>query len=90
MYREKRKNAASRTPEARAAWWQANKEKYKLRNSARSKVRNRVRYKKWAPPELFTCTDCSAKAEHYHHEDYSQWWNVEPLCQPCHGKRHRL
>ena len=89
-YREGRKKEASRQPEARHAQYERTKEGLKERNSARSKVRNRVRSKKWASPALFTCTDCSAKAEHYHHENYSQWWNVEPLCQVCHGKRHRL
>jgi hypothetical protein len=38
---------------------------------------------------VFKCSDCNAQAGHFHHEDYSLWWSVEPLCHKCHGVRHR-
>ena len=64
-------------------------ENFRRRKNARNRVGLRVHLGKWPKPEIFLCTDCgSVKAEQYHHEDYSQWWNVEPLCRTCHVSRH--
>ena len=56
---------------------------------ARKMIKNRVHRKKMPHASFFLCTDCDDRAVHYHHEDYSLWWSVEPLCHACHGKRHR-
>ena len=61
-----------------------------IESKARSKIKNRVNRKKMPHASFFLCTDCNNHAVHYHHEDYSLWWSVEPLCHVCHGKRHRL
>ena len=53
-----------------------------------SRVQSRVRHHRWPVASTFLCSDCDAKALEYHHEDYSLWWSVEPLCKVCHGKRH--
>jgi hypothetical protein len=58
-------------------------------SKARGMIKNRVNRKKMPPASFFLCTDCNNKAQHYHHEDYSLWWSIEPLCFVCHGKRHR-
>jgi hypothetical protein len=58
-------------------------------SKARGMIGNRIDRKKMPHPSFFLCTDCDASAAHYHHEDYSIWWSVEPLCYSCHGKRHR-
>ena len=57
---------------------------------AQRMVGNRIQHNKWPKACFFKCTDCTNQAAHYHHEDYSLWWSVEPLCVLCHGKRHRL
>ena len=51
-------------------------------------VSKRTRNKEWPKATLFKCAKCENQAEHYHHEDYSRWWDVEPLCRSCHVKRH--
>jgi hypothetical protein len=61
-----------------------------VQGKARKKISNRIYRKKMPHPSFFLCTDCDARAAHYHHEDYSLWWSVEPLCHACHGKRHRI
>lgn len=60
-----------------------------IQSNARRMITNRVIRKKMPPASFFLCTDCDKRAEHYHHEDYSIWWSVEPLCHSCHGKKHR-
>lgn len=59
------------------------------KQNARSNVKYRVQRGYWPKPSFFQCTDCASKAQEYHHEDYSQWWSVLPLCKPCHKVRHR-
>ena len=61
-----------------------------IEGKARNKIRNRIYRKKMPHASFFLCTDCTNHAVHYHHEDYSLWWFIEPLCHACHGKRHRL
>ena len=61
-----------------------------LKEAARSKVNDRIKKGRWPKAVFFLCTDCPKNAEHYHHEDYSLWWSVEPLCRTCHGGRHRI
>ena len=64
-------------------------DQYAIEEAARTKVNYRIRCGLWPKPKVFICTDCgSAKAQEYHHEDYNQWWNVEPLCRSCHLDRH--
>ena len=75
--------------EEKAACEDRHRARFPERSSARGKVNYRVAKGKWPKPSVFICTDCSAPAEHYHHEDYSIWWSVEPLCRACHVKRHR-
>ena len=61
------------------------------RLNARARIRNRTNRGAWPVPCVFVCSDCGmAKAQEYHHEDYSLWWSVEPLCRRCHGKRHQI
>ena len=62
----------------------------RLKENARRKVRYQVESGRWPDATFWQCTDCNAKAAHYHHEDYSQPLNVEPLCTQCHGIRHRI
>ena len=60
-----------------------------LESKARKMIKNRLNRKKMPYASFFLCTDCNDRAQHYHHEDYSLWWSIEPLCHACHGKRHR-
>ena len=64
-------------------------ERHPEKVKARRRVSYRVSSHKWARAAFFKCSDCDAQAQCYHHEDYSLWWSVEPLCNKCHGKRHR-
>ena len=61
---------------------------HRIKINARARVRNRVRRKTWPHVSVFTCSDCVDRAQEYHHEDYSLWWSVEPLCKSCHLARH--
>lgn len=67
--------------------------RYRARNpqkaSAQRWVQHQVERKNWPPVGFFRCSDCDARAQNYHHEDYELRWSVEPLCTSCHGKRHR-
>ena len=99
-------NRRWRAKAVKAGYWrdytEQNKERVKeqkarsrRKDRAKSNARARVSYRvnnqhAWPPAVVFKCSDCNAQAEHYHHEDYSQWWNVEPLCTRCHGIRHRI
>ena len=66
------------------------RKKNKVKENARARVNYRVNYQHaWPPARFFKCSECSAQADHYHHEDYELWWSVEPLCTKCHGKRHQ-
>ena len=56
---------------------------------ARNQVSNRIVRGQWPRASVFLCSECNNRACDYHHEDYGQWWNVEPLCRICHAKRHR-
>ena len=92
-YREKCKEEGKPTGylpeqhnEYHRAYWQ--RPENKLKQSARARVNRRVSKNVWPRAAFFKCTDCNVSAAHYHHEDYSQWWNVEPLCTSCHGLRH--
>ena len=60
------------------------------KNNARRKVQYMVQSGQWPPATFWLCNDCDKKAQHYHHEDYSQPLNVEPLCTRCHGIRHSI
>ena len=62
----------------------------RLKENARRRVNYRVESGQWPRASVFQCSDCSAQAAHYHHEDYSLWWSVEPLCTKCHGIRHQI
>ena len=72
-----------------------NKEQYhadpEVARKRRARVRVNLRVNKglWPRASFFKCSDCDAQARDYHHEDYAQWWNVEPLCKLCHSKRHQ-
>ena len=71
-----------------------NKEQYHAdpevakKRRARVRVNLRVAKGKWPRASVFKCCDCNAHASEYHHEDYSKWWVVEPICRSCHVKRH--
>ena len=87
-YQRCRKAKVGRLPnknEYNKRWKLKHPEKY----CAQEMVRNRTKHKKWPKASFFKCTDCNQQAVHYHHEDYSLWWSVEPLCISCHYKRHR-
>lgn len=72
-----------------------NKERYhsdpeeQIKRKARVRVNSRIHKGAWPRASFFVCSDCNAHAREYHHEDYSQWWAVEPLCRACHVKRHQ-
>ena len=88
-YQRRRKAVAGRSVNKTATnkrWELNNPEKVR----AQRLVATRVKRKKWPKASFFKCTDCDLQAVHYHHEDYSLWWSVEPLCISCHYKRHRL
>lgn len=59
---------------------------------ARNILKAAVRYGKIEKPEV--CEDCRQsfpKAQiHGHHEDYNKPLDVNWLCAPCHGLRHRV
>lgn len=88
-YQRRRKALLGRSPTKNTA-----NNQWKLRNPekvrAQQLVSKRVSRGKWPKASFFKCTDCNLQAVHYHHEDYSLWWSVEPLCLSCHYKRHRL
>ena len=65
------------------------RERHPEKVKARNKVNYRVYARKWVRAAFFKCSDCDSQAQCYHHEDYSLWWSVEPLCHKCHGLRHR-
>ena len=58
------------------------------KEQAQRLVSNRINKKLWPKAKVFSCAKCEAQADHYHHEDYSRWWYVEPLCRSCHVQRH--
>ena len=63
-------------------------EEYSEKEQAQALVSRRRSSKTWPKASVFKCAKCEAQAEHYHHEDYSRWWDVEPLCRSCHMQRH--
>ena len=63
-------------------------EDYSVKEQAQSLVSKRQNTNTWPKATLFKCAKCESQAEHYHHEDYSRWWDVEPLCRSCHMQRH--
>ena len=84
------KAARAKRPRSEINAWQR---EYRKRNAEKRRAWERIQYRvqtkhTWPGPSLFLCSDCSLPAEHYHHEDYSLWWSVEPLCRICHMKRH--
>jgi hypothetical protein len=59
-----------------------------VKRKARRQVTNRVRDGKIPHCSVFKCADCNNNAEHYHHENYSEWWSIVALCHACHKARH--
>lgn len=44
-------------------------------------------------PKTMTCVNCGNQAAQYHHhQGYSQehWFDIVPVCVPCHSRIHRL
>ena len=80
------------TPEAVANYLppkpQRTFEELSPKEQAHRKVNKRTTSKEWPKATVFKCSKCENQAEDYHHEDYSRWWDVEPLCRSCHVKRH--
>ncbi len=68
---------------------QKHKDLHPEKFEARDRVNRKVKHGHWPKPSFFACTDCGVRAKEYHHEDYSLWWSVLPLCKKCHGIRHR-
>jgi hypothetical protein len=60
-----------------------------VKRKARRMITNRVRDGKIPHCSMFTCADCNKKAEHYHHESYTEWWFIVALCHECHYRRHQ-
>jgi hypothetical protein len=98
--RQWRANNKDKVREYQSRWASSQKGKQALRRreealvgtleaKARKMIKNRIYRNKMPHASFFLCTDCTQRAVHYHHEDYSLWWSVEPLCHACHGKRHR-
>ena len=99
--REKIRRWRAANPGYQARYYQQNKEKLdesakrsRAKHPDRARAREKVSYRvnrvgKWPKASFFKCSDCGVvQAQHYHHEDYSLWWSVEPLCHKCHGLRH--
>ena len=98
--REWRAKNLEKARESQRKWAASEKGRQVLRNreqrlvgtpegKARKMILNRLYRKKMPHASFFLCTDCNNHAAEYHHEDYSLWWFIEPLCRACHGKRHR-
>lgn len=58
------------------------------RSEAYRQVNQRLTNKEWPKASVFRCTDCEARAEHYHHPNYAYPLWVEPVCQSCHTRIH--
>ena len=64
-------------------------EQFKIKKQqAQQLVYKRIKKKLWPKAKVFCCAKCENRATEYHHEDYSRWWYVEPLCRSCHVQRH--
>lgn len=88
--REKRKRlvASPPPPERRREFSRRSRERYPDKNKARSIFWMALRRGELVRPEA--CEDCGAVGRiHGHHPDYAKPLEVEWLCPPCHGLRHR-
>jgi len=63
--------------------------KHRERHKARCMVNKRVGVGTLPTPSSFVCPLCGARAEQYHHVDYSKPLLLFPLCCGCHAKLHR-
>ncbi len=72
---------------AKRTYWENNPKK----RFAKSAVSNAIRKGQLVKPDR--CSECNAITSTGnlcgHHADYSKRLDVEWLCRPCHGKRHR-
>lgn len=60
------------------------------KRAARSAVTVAVRDNRIPPPSMLTC-ECGEPAQEFHHfagYDEPNWFNVNPMCSPCHKKEH--
>ena len=88
--REWRRNKGTPpTKEKNKQYRDAYQSKYPEKYAAQRYVANHVRARRWPKASIFLCAECDSHAQEYHHEDYTQPALVEPLCIPCHHKRHR-
>jgi len=63
-----------------------------MKRKAAYTLNNAVRLGKFPPAKTFSCEECGADAQHYHHHngyEPEHWFDVVPLCTKCHGKTWR-
>ena len=65
------------------------KEWYAKRTRARQAIGNAVRRGKISRISTQNCAECPAQAKQYHHDDYDKPLQVIPLCNRCHGLKHK-
>lgn len=62
--------------------------KYPERKRAANKLNNERKRGRLLPASTHNCAECGARAQEYHHPDYSEPLEVVPLCRRCHRKWH--
>ncbi len=63
------------------------RQKYKLEIRARRAISNAIRDGKITRPDVFHCLYCFMQAQEYHHYlgyEPEHWFDVIPVCVPCH------
>lgn len=89
----RKKMAASRAAGTATPTSNAIKSRWRKRNRVKSRAHCRanraVNTGRLKRPER--CEECGSKSSrlHKHHDDYNKPLEVEWLCPPCHGRRHR-
>jgi hypothetical protein len=84
-YRESQQKF-NRSEKARAKT-KRQRQKYPERTRARDAIQNAIREGRFPKVENFACVHCGNPAQEFHHYlgyDESHWFDVCPLCKPCH------
>ena len=72
----------------RADYIKKNRDKNRVKNQARMKVKYAIRKGDIPKATTCMCADCEKPAREYHHPDYDKPLWVVPLCKACHVRRH--
>lgn len=79
--------------------WESRKEYYRKKRKespnafrAVDAVNRAVQGGKIPSPSELPCSDCGGRAHDYHHKGYDKerWFDIVPLCRPCHGIVRRI